>query len=214
MKEEERINTIVVVLGNKGYGKSHLIKNTIISAFKHVIVLDLMNEYDKLHNVITFTDIEIFYNVFEQLNKDSEKIIAPYNIRLAFKTIDEYTEVLYFLNDFEKYTLVIDECYKLANPRFIHPVLDNLVNLGRHYAINLVLSSRRPHQVSRLLTSQADVFVCLKIKEPRDIKFIEEYISSDFAEKVQALEKYKYGVCATSEDIKKFKLKPSFIEEF
>ena len=68
----------------------------------------------------------------------------------------------------------------------------NLIKRGRHYGISIYGTSRRPPEVSRLLSSQAHRIVCFAMNEPRDINYLRQFIGANNAEKVKQLEKYKY----------------------
>ena len=68
----------------------------------------------------------------------------------------------------------------------------NLIKRGRHYGVSIYGTSRRPPEVSRLLSSQAHRMVCFGMNEPNDINYLRQFIGADNAEKVKQLKKYEY----------------------
>ena len=68
--------------------------------------------------------------------------------------------------------IVIEEADWLASTSTIHPMIKKMIKKGRHRQISLAAVSRRPAELSRLLTSQADEIVSFKMTEPADLDYM------------------------------------------
>jgi len=51
-----------------------------------------------------------------------------------------------------------------------------LVNSGRHDGVRVIACARRPLRISRDLTASATRIVCFQTAEPRDVRYLSEYI--------------------------------------
>lgn len=69
-------------------------------------------------------------------------------------------------------TLAIDEIDLWTKPNYTPPELERLVRYGRHHAVDLLVVARRPVDVPRLVTSQADVLFTYRQTEPADLKWL------------------------------------------
>lgn len=84
---------------------------------------------------------------------------------------------------------VICEEARVYCPGFVAPPwLDRLSRLGRGYGTSLVITSQRPSEVPRVLTSQSSrVIVAGTIYDPSDVKYIEAVTSPEFSEAIERL---------------------------
>lgn len=77
-------------------------------------------------------------------------------------------------------TLVVcEEVDLLARPTYEPKVFRQAVAQGRHWGLSLICTSRRPAEVSRLLTSQASDVFCFATHEPRDIQYLRAVIGDE-----------------------------------
>ena len=66
-------------------------------------------------------------------------------------------------------TVAIEELDVHCNAHFIPPEFERLIKYGRHQKISLVAVARRPAEISRLYTSQANRYVIFRQIEENDI---------------------------------------------
>jgi hypothetical protein len=95
----------------------------------------------------------------------------------------------------------IDEVDRVTNSNFAPPGLDYLINQGRHVQVSLAVTSRRPAQIPRELTSQAHLFYIFRNTEPRDLAYLEQYVGSQAAARIRDLAEYDYLRWEESEGI-------------
>lgn len=65
------------------------------------------------------------------------------------------------------------------NNQSIPAPMANVIAMGRHYRLSLLGAARRPREVNRLLTSQADALLAFRQHEPRDCDFLGDVMRSD-----------------------------------
>ncbi len=67
-----------------------------------------------------------------------------------------------------------------------------LVALGRHRGISIIATSRRPAEVSRLLTSQADELYVCRMQEPADLRYLASLGLEASAAELPALPRFAF----------------------
>jgi len=88
--------------------------------------------------------------------------------------------------------VLLEEADLVARPGQEPPVFQDLVARGRHAGIELIAVSRRPAEVSRLITSQAEFFYVFRTQEPRDVTYLRSYIGESAAAATQQLDAFHY----------------------
>ena len=69
-------------------------------------------------------------------------------------------------------TVILDEVDMLCTAGQAHPALHRLIHYGRHQRVNLVATARRPQDMYRGLTSQADTIVAFRADELLDLEYL------------------------------------------
>jgi DNA helicase HerA-like ATPase len=68
--------------------------------------------------------------------------------------------------------------------------VENLIRYGRHQDVELIGISRRPAEVNRDLTANANEIYIFRTHEPRDIAYFREILGSDVADSLPSLPKF------------------------
>jgi hypothetical protein len=76
-------------------------------------------------------------------------------------------------------TLVIDEVDMFCSPRGMPPTFKKLLARGRHDSLNLLWTTRRPQEVSKMLLSQSDEFYLFQMHHPADIDYFRNFMPVD-----------------------------------
>lgn len=166
-------NSVVVVFGRKGHGKTtHMIR--AVEDERRLIVVDPLHQF---RNGLIFNSAQSLLEYFKRREPKEFRCIC------RFEEADaeyEQTELaLEFAHELGDVTIAIDEVDMICSASNISPALWKVINYGRHNRINLITCARRPARVSRDLTSIADEIVCFNIQEPNDIKYLQEFGFSD-----------------------------------
>lgn len=187
----DRSNTIYVIVGKKGSGKTTLAKKLHAQASRR-ITIDPMWEYKDGVIVTTFDDLVSYVR---------PRRFAQYSVILRTMDDVERDNVIEFLTTGEpntptlpNVTILIDEIDRLCSPREITDELHRLVNYGRHYGVDLIAVSRRPRAMHRDITANADAIAIGQTQEPRDVDYLEEFVGPQLVAKARALPEYGFAV--------------------
>lgn len=140
-----------MIIGMRGCGKSTLFKH-ILNAYKskgwNILVYDTLREHGEFKRYIPqdIGDVEEFDKICERVMKE-----AP--IIFGIEEIDLY-----------------------ASPQSISPKLKQLIAIGRHYDIGLVMVTRRIADVHKLPCSQTHHWFIFKTYLPNDIVYLRQFV--------------------------------------
>lgn len=77
-----------------------------------------------------------------------------------------------------------------VNNRGIAPEVTNIFHRGRHYRLSILCATRRPRDVHRIATSQADVIACFRQHEPGDLDYLASVVGDKVVTHIAQLEPY------------------------
>jgi hypothetical protein len=160
---------VTVVLGKRGSGKSEYVKRNILPDLKteNYIIFDPLAEYGKFGVICeSFPEME---NYIETQRAKGKK----YHAILRFEETDEW-ERAFYLYKLGNLTMLIEEIDWHCSPLKISPGLEKNLKYGRHYNCDIVAISRRPAEINRLITSQAQLMIVFEITEPKDIEYLKK----------------------------------------
>jgi len=163
-------NEMIFVSGQRGSGKSYWIrhKTTELSRF---LLFDTLSEYQGC--APSFDDLT---ELIEHCQKAGDGFLEalfddpsedPKETFPLFCEIGQEIGNLY---------VIVEEIDIFATPYDVPEELNRLIKYGRHRGVNLIAVSRRPAEVSRLITSQATRFIIFRQFEPRDISYFRSII--------------------------------------
>jgi len=174
----ERIdNTILVLFGRKGSGKTTLVKE-IASGHPRVFVLDTIGEYEE--GFVRADGLEACVDaVMEARGRRqfcySLRVVeeAPTGQRGELAILDLIYE------SHERALVVVEEVSQLCSPVWLPREVAQLVRYGRHKRIHQIYVARRPSEVHRDLTSNADLVATFEQREPRDLAYLAQYMGPE-----------------------------------
>jgi len=159
---------VLVVLGQRGSGKSTLV-NRIIRRSNRVVVLDTLAEHYAAARPVALAELRGY---LEQ---------PTYRVSVVPQDYSEFETACDGVALRRSFVYVVDELdFWVANaaghdtPRG----LLEMVRYGRHRDQRLVLVARRPAAVPRELTSQAALAV-FRSREPRDAEYLRAFGAGD-----------------------------------
>ena len=173
---------ITIILGKRGSGKTTLTKSLIEGYNKNIIIWDFIGEYKGA--VIKTFDSFCWYISQRIIDEKRINII----LRLPIEDFDAVCGVIYIIG---KMLFVIEEIDSVSSAFYVPKGLGYLIRYGRHREVSMIATSRRPADVPRLLTSQANTLYCFRFIEPRDLDYLKQYANINIAE-LQGLNDYKY----------------------
>lgn len=194
-----RQNSVTVILGKKGSGKSTQAKKLWAEASRRVC-LDRNWEYDGGVVVRDFASFvayvsergrEKFFSVIVRTRDDEER--------------DKILEFFTAADDPEQAPLpgtlvVVEEADTVWGPMGKHRGFSDLVNVGRHFQVSLVAISRRPRRLNRDVTANADELIIGRMQEPADREYLRELVGDRIADAIETLGEHDFVTWRDGED--------------
>ena len=157
---------IICIFGKRGSGKSTLAKK-FLHGKPRVIVFDALGEYDG----------ERFDNLGELLARirNRARFSVVYRPRDARAEFPWLARIAYEVGSL---CLVAEEISWAISPAKMPVEIETLIRYGRHRDVELIGISRRPAEVNRDLTSNANEIYIFRTHEPRDVDYFRKVIGS------------------------------------
>lgn len=176
-------NLVGCIFGMKGSGKSFVSKE-IVQEYPRVIAIDNIGEYPL--EVIQGFDASVRRVV--QASHEAE-------FRLAIRTesVEKDLEIIKLVGTMHSLLLVTEETSKYVNAGYMPEPIENLIRYGRHRDISQIYISRRPSEITRDLTANADFIAIFRTQEPRDIAYMRSFMG-DRALNLPNLAEYEMAV--------------------
>lgn len=176
-------SNITIIFGKRGSGKSTLTKKLALPE-PRLIIFDTLGEYDKEGVVIT-NILDLLYYLKKNHHKKFKIVFCPLDLQINFNYV---CEAIYTIG---KLTFAIEEVDAFCSPFSTPLEFQKIIRYGRHRDISIIANTRRPVEMSRLLSSQANRIISFVQHEPRDIAYLKSIIGPD-ADKLKDLKEYSY----------------------
>ena len=171
----------LIIIGPTGSGKSHLVNRLLLdgSLGSRVLVIDLKNEY---------TDLGPWVEIEEAIQeiRSGEKSFFIY--RFIPEDDIETGDILDLAFALGDVTVVCEEVGDYSN----HPELRRTMRRGRSEGIRVVAITQRPAEVSKTVTSQANLTLCFKTIEPVDVEYIRKKFGVLGVQDLEDLDPHNY----------------------
>lgn len=188
---------ITTVLGMRGHGKSTWLKQQFFS-YPRLILYDTLAEHLLADRAFNFQELFGFikanHDKFYHLN------YIPVNPE------QEFEKFCNFVYELQNICMIVEEIDMFSSSAMVGKYLAYIIRYGRHRDIDLICTTRRPADVSRLITSQTEKFIIFRIIEPRDIVFIKMITGCDID--YSKLNKFEYFEIIQGQSEKKILSKP------
>jgi len=181
-----RGNRVRVIFGRKGSGKSYYIKGRVRRE-PRLIVWDLLSEYAGLYSDRPLRDATLVYSAAQLADLAGRRPLGRVVVQAPR---EEAPLVFRFARRAGDLTLVVDEVNLYCSPSGADPELLELLRLGRHARLDLYLAARRPAEVHRDVTAQADEITVFRTTESRDLDYFSRLAGQDFADRLTTLPRW------------------------
>lgn len=161
-----RENTIVCVFGRKGEGKTTLVRE-MLTDFDRITVADTVGQYGPGDGCMIRYSREECVTALVALS-------GQRRFRLSCRCVDpeDMLAVLHVSYEVPEALVIVEETSLYCSPAHLPNEIARLVRYGRHRSISQFYVSQRPAGVHRDLTSQADLIVSFRQREPRDLAYM------------------------------------------
>lgn len=200
---------IILVFGRRGSGKTVFCKQNLIPDMKRVIIFDPHKEYVK--EGMQIVDYNLFSNVVLKMRFNPYLKICYYpeeeDIKFIFSTV---CKMIYELGDIN---FIIEEVGRFVTALSFPISFDKLIRGSRHRNVNIIGITQRATDVPRIVRSQATKIISFQQIEPKDIKYLSEFLDNDTVEKVRQFNQFEYLEYDSTGKIEFKKLTTTFSKE-
>lgn len=172
------------MIGNRGSGKTHLVKTELLPPRRPILIYDNIAEYDDIPDVAEAENIPDLLDLIE-INED---------IRIESKSIEFESVCAILLKAEEPYTLVVDEFHTLYRHHMTFdaeiPSFKPLFLLGNHNHVSTIVISQRPADLPKFVMTQCTCLYSFYIWHKKDLDFLADVVEDP--EQFRQLEKYRY----------------------
>lgn len=176
--------TVIVFTGKRCSGKSYFLKNAVIPNIPSFIMWDVNHEH-------SFPNVPTTYKLTE---------IVPLwqkHRRVVYRPIDkfdnDFNQFVRICNNLHDYMLIIEEVERYATRWNSPNSLQWLVNTGRHRGIGLIVTCRRPADLSPQIRSNADYVFMFHQHMTRDIEYLVDWVGME-AYGLRNIEQYGFMI--------------------
>jgi len=173
-------NSIILVTGRKGSGKSTWVRGIIPRIRTSVVILDPLSEYGSFGTIMPAAAFE------DRLECDDSPHTAI--IQDGQDGLEAVLDLAYTLTP---HTLIIEEAHRFCSPYYLSESLSRIVREGRHRRISIVLVTQGVGDIHSRIVSQCDGMVCFVQRGPSDLRKIEGLVGRENADKVSHLPCYE-----------------------
>lgn len=171
-------NEILAVVGKKGSGKSHWVKQWIRARREPVVIFDRMDEYhaagacasDPIPGALRFADdngagLRPFLDHVEKTGR------LP-RVSVVLADPREADALCRFAMRAGGLSVVFEEADAYMSPSQLSQPFQDLIRRGRHKGVSQVYVTRRPAELHRDVTANADLDVYFMLQEGLDLDWV------------------------------------------
>lgn len=193
-------NLIAFACGRKRSGKSHVLAQ-IAGRFPRRIVFDFVGEfYNRIPGAIQVRTLAQASDALRTARKRGSRwtlvcMMDPAEVPALIGAIAPLGGIPEesFSYCVGGIALECGECDRICpNNASIAPEILDAIQRGRHFRLSSMFGTQRPRQTHRVLTSQSDVLLVFRQREPRDVEYLGEIIRGDVPEYARQLQGHEY----------------------
>lgn len=169
-------NLITAVIGRKGSGKSTITRE-MIAERDRVVVVDTLAEYGSDCGC----EVVDGYDACLDALADSERR-RKFKLALRCLDVDENLDLIGVCYEIPNHLVVIEEASMFASPSSLPPEIAQLIRYGRHRSIDQIYIARRPAELHRDVTANADLLITFQTQEPRDLLYLRGFYGDEALE--------------------------------
>jgi len=177
-----RANQVATITGIRGSGKSYLL-DKLINVTPSYVVYDVMHEHENKNAVIVNNLKDLHHSFYKQHKRI---IYHPQHIDVV-----EFDWLCLALYSTGNRMFFVEEANRVMPNGQITKGASQLIDLGRHRNVGMIVVTRRIALLDKLPVSQSEHILIFKTVLPNDIQYLKEFIGPD-ADKASALDGYKF----------------------
>lgn len=154
-----------MILGRRGTGKTTVARFLLKDKLSFV-VFDVFHEYNLPGSKI-FTEFSAWLDEMEIRGAWGRDVL-----RVEDSDFPAVSQMVFRIGGV---SFLVEETDLFCNPYQIEPFLSRLIRHGRHKSVDMICVSRRPAELSRHLTANADTLFISRFVEPNDRQYLQSY---------------------------------------
>lgn len=177
-------NEVILITGQRGQGKTTFIKEEI-SKYDRVVIFDLLGEfvyYDTAYN------LKDFFRMLSERKEENFFVLNYYNPK---NSEEDFLTICKAMNRMKDVMFVVDEIDYFCTTHSVPREFDEIVKRGRHQELQLIVATRRPHEIPPIIRSQVSQLITFRQIEPRDIDYLSGIIDLP-QDEISTLPKFEF----------------------
>lgn len=191
-----RRNHIEVVFGKKGSGKTYYAKGRVDDYAGPAIIWDHAHDFAGRFVERPVDGALVFSSVREAMDAasagklgDRPRVVLQAH-RGSLRDHPEFDAACAWALRAGNLLLVVDEVDQYCSSGFTPRSLSDVLSLGRHTCVDQLYLTRRPAEIAREITANADALRAFRTTEPRDLDYLAGYCGSAFVEGLKRLPRF------------------------
>jgi hypothetical protein len=190
-------NEIILITGQRGQGKTTYLKDQI-GIFDRVIIFDVLGEFTfEYSGYPTAYNMGDFFKMLKRNMNDNFFVIDYFNPKTSE---EDFETICTAINRLQNIMFVVDEIDYFCSSHSIPRQFDEIVKRGRHQGLNLIVATRRPHEIPPIIRSQVSSLVTFRHIEPNDLDYLGSIINLP-VEEISSLKRFHYVKWTVDEGI-------------
>lgn len=169
----QRYNVVGCILGRKGSGKSTLARRIVANA-RRCVVLDWLAEYGEAEGCDVVVGLPACVDALERHARNTRVKLS-----LRCERLDDFRALLRIVATWSDVLVVVEEASRYCSPHALPDELEILIRYGRHRGQDQLYLARRPAELHRDLTANADYVATFRQWEPRDLVYMRALCGDD-----------------------------------
>jgi len=183
MSHADAEKKIRLIFGKRGCGKTELAR-ILTRICRRLLIYDTLGEYSK---GVIIEDLQALKDFWGKVYRGKFRII--------YQPVDpegDFDAVCRLVYECGELTFLVEELDRYSRPLALSRPFKEIIQRGRHYDIELIGITQRPHGIDKLLTSQAKEMYIFNTTEPRDVDYFKDTIGYNVVCVIAGLQEYEY----------------------
>jgi energy-coupling factor transporter ATP-binding protein EcfA2 len=171
----------ILIMGQRGCGKSHLCKN-LQKMWPKRVIIDTLGEYpDEGETCYSFHEFTRKIQELHSLKQESFTLVIQFDPESEVSDT-EFNEILRICYYFGNIQLVIEEIQTFSTPHNLPHWLKQCLLKGRHKNLSLIFTTQRPGELNKTILSQCSHIFCGRIFETNDLNYVKSIFKNNSEE--------------------------------
>jgi hypothetical protein len=174
------LETRALFIGKTKCGKTYLCRKIQEKFYPRRVIVDSLGEYKNTPGAVSVDNLADFVLQLKKLYESkAPRFVLIYTFRLGFDDEQrerEFNEICKLVFHFKAICLVVEEAQKFCNPHKIVSWFADLMTLGRHNKIAVLMTTQKPSFIHKVIPDQCDHVFIGTIQGVNDKKYCADFL--------------------------------------